>query len=70
MIWLVQQPEGMAVVNSNKPHQGRGFYLCPDIGCLNGAKKKNKEVRFLETMDFRYPTAKVFLTEEGGNDQK
>jgi len=45
-------------VNGRKPHQGRGLYLCPDIGCLNAAKKKNKGVGFLETMDFRYPTAK------------
>jgi predicted RNA-binding protein YlxR (DUF448 family) len=58
MIWLAQHPEGMVVVNGRKPHQGRGLYLCPDIGCLNRAKKKNKGVGFLETMDFRDPTAK------------
>lgn len=45
-------------VNGRTPHQGRGFYICPDIVCLNRAKKKNKGVGFLETMDFRYPTAK------------
>ena len=67
MIWLAQHPEGVAVVNGRKPHQGRGFYLCPDIGCLNVAKKKNKGVGFLETMDFGYLTAKD-LFDRGGRE--
>ena len=65
MIWLAQHPEGAVVVNGRKPHQGRGFYLCPDFGCLNVAKKKNRGVGFLETMDFRYPTAKGFFDRGG-----
>jgi predicted RNA-binding protein YlxR (DUF448 family) len=65
MIWLAQHPEGAVVVNGRKHHQGRGFYLCPDFGCLNKAKKKNKGVGFLETMDFRYPTAKGFFDRGG-----
>jgi predicted RNA-binding protein YlxR (DUF448 family) len=58
MIWLVQRPEGVVVVNGKKTHQGRGFYLCRDLGCLDMAKKKNRGVGFLQTIDFRYPSAK------------
>jgi uncharacterized protein len=65
MIWLARHPEGVTVVNGKKPHQGRGLYLCPDSGCLNVAKKKNRGVGFLETMDFRYPTAKGFFDRGG-----
>jgi predicted RNA-binding protein YlxR (DUF448 family) len=65
MIRLAQHPEGIVAVNGKKPHQGRGLYLCPDMGCLNMAKKKNKGVRVLETTDFRYPTAKGFIDRGG-----
>ena len=58
MIWLTQTSEGVVGVPSRKPHRGRGIYLCPDMECLNLAKKKNKGVGFLESLDFRYPTAK------------
>ncbi len=51
MIWLAQSPGGVVVVNRKRPHQGRGFYLCRDLRCLNMAKKKRKGVEFLETMD-------------------
>jgi len=61
MIWLVRRPEGVMVVDPNKPHQGRGFYLCPDHECLNMAKKKNRGIAFLETTDFRRPPVKGFL---------
>jgi hypothetical protein len=47
----------VVVVNGKKPHQGRGFYLCPDLGCVNRAKKKRKGIGFLGTMDFRFPSA-------------
>jgi len=63
LIWLTQSPEGVVRVNEKKPHPGRGFYLCPDLGCLHTAKKKNRGVRFLETMDFRVPSAKGFYKE-------
>jgi predicted RNA-binding protein YlxR (DUF448 family) len=65
MIWLAQTPEGVVVVNGRKPHRGRGLYLCPDMKCLKAAKKKNKGVGFLETVDFRYPTAKAFADRGG-----
>jgi len=66
MIWLAQSPGGVVVVNRKKPHQGRGFYLCPDLQCLNMAKKRRKGVGFLETMDFRFPSAKGFGEEVKG----
>jgi len=66
MIWLAQSPEGAVVVNGKKPHQGRGFYLCPDLRCLNIAKKKRKGVGFLEATDFRFPSGKGFSGEGKG----
>jgi predicted RNA-binding protein YlxR (DUF448 family) len=52
LIWFVQNSDRVVRINGKKPHQGRGFYLCPDLGCLNMAKKKNKGIRFMETKDF------------------
>jgi len=66
MIWLAQSPGGVVVVNRKKPHQGRGFYLCPDLRCLNMAKKKRKGAGFLETVDFRFIGAKGFGEEVKG----
>ena len=67
MIWLVQSPGGVVAVNRRKPHQGRGFYLCPDLQCLNMARKKRKGVGFLEAMDFRFPSARGFFKEGKGS---
>jgi len=67
MVWLAQSPEGPVVVNEKKPHQGRGFYLCPDLRCLNMAKKKRKAVGVLELKDFRFPSANGFL-DRGGRE--
>ncbi len=47
MIWLAPRPEGIVAVNPKEPHRGRGLYVCPDQGCLNMAKKKNRGVSFL-----------------------
>jgi predicted RNA-binding protein YlxR (DUF448 family) len=60
MIWLAESSRGVGVVNGKKPHQGRGFYLCPDLRCLNMAKKRRKGIEFLEAGDFRFPSAKGF----------
>jgi predicted RNA-binding protein YlxR (DUF448 family) len=68
MIWLVQGREGVVWVNEKKSHQGRGFYLCPDDGCFNLAKKKNRRVGFLERMDLCHPSTRVFLIGEDWND--
>ena len=58
MIWLTQSPEGVVKVNPRMPHQGRGYYICPDLGCFDRAKKKNRGVGFLETMEFWVPLSK------------
>ncbi len=70
MIWLSQRPEGMVVVDAKKPHQGRGLYLCPDRECLNMAKKKNRGIVSLETLDFQYLSAKGSFAQEVGNGKK
>jgi predicted RNA-binding protein YlxR (DUF448 family) len=75
MIRLTQCSEGMAGVDERKHFQGRGFYLCPDLGCLSMAKKKNRGIGFLGTMDFQsllvrgFPRKKVGIEEEG-NDKE
>jgi len=58
LIWFVQNSNEWVRVNGKKPHQGRGFYLCPDLGCLNMAKKKNKGIGFMKTMDFQESSRK------------
>lgn len=68
MIWLADSPAGVVVVDGKKPHQGRGFYLCPNLRCLNMAKKKRKDIGFLETKDFRFPSAKGFGEDIRGSD--
>jgi predicted RNA-binding protein YlxR (DUF448 family) len=60
MIWLAESPAGVVAVNGKRPHKGRGFYLCRDLRCLNMAKKRRKGVGLLETMDFRFLSAKSF----------
>ena len=70
MIWMVQRPEGVRMVDPKKLHRGRGFYLCPDQGCLNMAKKKNRGIAFLETTDFRRPSVKGSFTQEVGNGKE
>ena len=67
LIWFVQGIEGVIRVTGKKFHQGRGFYLCPNIGCLNMAKKKNKGIGFMKTMDFGYPSKKGFFKEVKGS---
>jgi predicted RNA-binding protein YlxR (DUF448 family) len=64
MIRLTQCAEGGVRVNEKKFHLGRGFYLCPDIGCLNMAKKKKRGVGFLEIVDFRNFSAEGLLKSE------
>ncbi len=54
MIWFTQGAAGVTVVNRKKPHQGRGFYLCPDPRCLNLAKKKGKGAGLLEAAGFQF----------------
>jgi predicted RNA-binding protein YlxR (DUF448 family) len=69
MIWLTLGLVGVIKVNQRIPHQGRGFYLCPDLGCFHMAKKKNRGVGFLETMEFQVLLAKSILKDREGWDR-
>ncbi len=53
MIWLAHSPQGVIRVDGKNPHQGRGFYLCPDFQCLKVAKRRKKAIELLGTMDFQ-----------------
>ena len=66
MMWLVQSPAGPVVVNGKKPHQGRGFYLCPDLRCFSMAKKRKKGTGLLGTRDFRFPSMEGLNEEATG----
>ena len=70
MVWLVQRPEGMVVVDAKKPPRGRGLYLCPDDECVKMARKRNRAVGFYGATDFRRLSAKGFFTEEVGNGKE
>ncbi len=60
MIWFAYAPEGVIRVDGRKPHEGRGFYLCPDLQCLKMAKGRKKAVEFSGTMDFQSLLGKGF----------
>ena len=77
MIRLTQSSEGVLWMDERKRHHGRGFYLCPDFGCINIAKKKNRGIRFLEPMNFLSLSMEGFFQrmkkcgiEEEGNDKE
>ena len=69
MIGLTLGPEGVIKVIQRMPHQGRGVYLCPDLGCFQMAKKKNRGVGFLETMEFQALLAKSIIKDREGWDR-
>jgi len=70
MIGLTLGPEGVIKVIQRMPHQGRGVYLCPDLGCFHMAKKKNRGVGFLmETIESQVLLAKSILKERKGMDR-
>jgi hypothetical protein len=60
MIWLTHSREGVVRVDASKPHQGRGFYLCPDLQCLKMATGRKKAVLPLGTTEFRSLLLKRF----------
>jgi len=70
MIWFTLSPQGVVKVNPRMPHQGRGFYLCPDLVCVHRAKKKNREVGFLETTELQIPLGKSILKERKGIEEE
>jgi len=69
MVWFTQGLDGTVRVNGKGPHHGRGFYLCPDLGCFNMAKKKKRGVGFQKTIDFHDPSIKRFLKSEKNGDR-
>ncbi len=77
MIRFTQGSEEVKWVDEEKHPQGRGAYLCPDLGCLNMAMKKNRKLGTFEGMDFQSPFMKEFFQrikrveiEEEGNGKE
>ena len=60
MLRIVKSPEGMLKLDTTGKAQGRGAYICPDVECLDKAKKTRALERALD-----YP-----LTEELYNEIK
>lgn len=60
MLRIVKSPEGMLKLDTTGKAQGRGAYICPQIECLDKAKKTRALERALD-----YP-----LTEELYNEIK
>jgi predicted RNA-binding protein YlxR (DUF448 family) len=65
MIWMAQDPEGGGSLNQKAAHRGRGYYLCPDFLCLDKAKKRNRGLRFLETINIQSPSGAGFFVRGG-----
>lgn len=60
MLRVVKSPEGMLKLDTTGKAQGRGAYICPEVECLDKAKKTRALERALE-----YP-----LTDELYNEIK
>jgi predicted RNA-binding protein YlxR (DUF448 family) len=60
LLRIVKSPEGMLKLDTTGKAQGRGAYICPEIECLDKAKKTKALERALD-----YP-----LTEELYNEVK
>lgn len=76
MIGFTLDQQGVVKVIRPFLRQGRGVYLCPDIGCFDKAKKKNRGLRFMEKTEFKalfgrdiFKKSKDGIEEEV-NDQK
>jgi len=50
MVRWTRSPEGV-MVKGGRQAQGRGFHLCPDLGCLKVAQKKMAAFRAFESFD-------------------
>ena len=46
---VVRTPEGEILIDVKGKLSGRGVYICPQIGCLEKAKKAKRFERSLET---------------------
>jgi len=75
MIWFANSRGGVVRVDARIPHQGRGFYLCPDLQCLNMAMRK-KRVSFLGATEIQSILLESISRDnqvcnrEEGNDKK
>jgi predicted RNA-binding protein YlxR (DUF448 family) len=58
MLRFVHTEERIVFVRGKKAVHGRGFYLCPDILCFKMAKKRNRWIDSLRSMDLSYPLVK------------
>jgi predicted RNA-binding protein YlxR (DUF448 family) len=48
MLRIVRGPDGVISIDAGGRAQGRGAYLCPDLGCLRMAVKKKSLPRALK----------------------
>ncbi|NWF92019.1 MAG: YlxR family protein [Syntrophaceae bacterium] len=58
MLRFVRSEEGIVFVHGRKAVHGRGLYLCPDISCLNAARKRNRGIDLLQSEALLYPFVK------------
>lgn len=49
LIRIVRSPEGIVSIDKKGKAQGRGCYICPNIGCLDIAVKAKRVEKALET---------------------
>lgn len=67
MLRFVQGPAGSIVVDT-KGLQGRGFYLCSDLACLDAARKKMRRGGFLKSIDLE--GLRSWITQEKGKQEE
>jgi predicted RNA-binding protein YlxR (DUF448 family) len=58
MIRFVRNASG-SIVTGTKNLQGRGFYLCPDLTCLNTAYKRMRRTDFLKRVDLEDLSSRI-----------
>ena len=49
LLRVVRTPDGEILLDSTGKKNGRGAYLCPDVACLQKARKKKALPRMLDT---------------------
>ena len=66
MIRLVRSASGSIGIDT-KSLQGRGFYLCSDLDCLNTASKKMRKNAFLKSIDLE--GLRTWITRKKGKQE-
>jgi len=66
MIRFVQDAS-VSIVVGTKGLQGRGFYLCSDLACLDTARKKMRRDGFLKSIDLE--GLRSWITREKGKQE-